>query len=295
MTKFPRLFTAMVTPFNEDLSIDFDAAQKLALSLIESGSPGLVVCGTTGESPTLSVQEKFDLFKAIKEAVGNKGILIAGTGTNSTADCIKLTEGACKVGVDGHLIVVPYYNKPSQEGLYQHYKAVALATDLPIMMYNIPSRTGINMLPETVARLAEIPNIVGLKESCGVFDQISTLKLILPEEFLIYSGDDSLTLPMLSLGCYGVVSVASHIVAKQIKQMIDAYVAGNVEESWKIHLQLFNLFRAMFVTVNPTPVKKALSLMNVINSSKVRLPLVEASEAETKVILEALLSSKLLA
>ena len=294
MTTFPRLFTAMVTPFKEDLSIDYDAAQKLALSLIESGSPGIVVCGTTGESPTLSVQEKFDLFKAVKEAVGDKGTLLAGTGTNSTADCIKLTEGACKVGVDGHLVVVPYYNKPNQEGLYQHFKAVSDATELPIMMYNIPGRTGINMLPETVARLAGIPNIIGLKESSGVFDQISLLKLILPEDFLIYSGDDSLTLPMLSLGCYGVVSVASHVVPGQIKHMIESYIAGNVEEAWKSHRKLFNLFRAMFVTVNPTPVKKALSLMNIIGTSKVRLPLVEASEAEIKVIVEALSSFNLL-
>jgi len=287
MSIFPRLFTAMVTPFKEDLSIDYEGAQQLALRLIEAGSSGLVVVGTTGESPTLTVQEKFDLFKAVKEAVGDKGAVVAGTGTNSTIDCIKLVEGADKIGLDGHLIVAPYYNKPNQEGLYQHFKTVAQATAKPVMMYNIPSRTGINMLPKTVARLAEIPNIAGLKDSTGNCDQISELKLILPEDFLIYSGDDSMTLPILSLGGYGVVSVASHVVPAQINEMINAYFSGDIRQALKIHLDLFNLFKALFITVNPIPVKKALSLLNIC-SSRVRLPLVEASSEETETVRAAL-------
>ncbi len=282
MNTFPRLFTAMVTPFKEDLSIDFDAAQRLALKLVNEGS-GLVVCGTTGESPTLSIKEKIDLFKAVKEAVGEKGTVLAGTGTNSTSDCIEMTQAACKLGVDGVMVVVPYYNKPNQEGLYQHFKAVAAESSLPILLYNVPGRTGINMLPDTVKRLAGISNIVGIKEACGDMDQVSLLRSILPKDFLIYSGDDSITLPMMALGCFGVISVASNIAAKEINQMLKAFTAGKTEEALQIHLRLFDLFRAMFLTTNPIPVKKAVSLTGMC-SDKLRLPMVEADSKQEKVI-----------
>ncbi len=283
MRELPRLITAMITPFKDDLSVDYEAAQKLAQLLINEGSEGLVISGTTGESPTLSVNEKMELFRAVKEAVGDKGYIIAGTGTNSTADCIKLTKGATKAGVDAVMIVVPYYNKPNAEGLYQHYKAAAGATDLPVILYNVPGRTGINMLPETVARLSEIKNIIAVKEASGNLDQVSMIRNMVPEDFIIYSGDDSLTLPMLSVGAYGVISVASHLVAPQIKEMITAYTAGEVKKAAAIHGKLFDLFRTMFITANPIPVKKALSLLGR-TADTVRLPLVNATEDETEKI-----------
>jgi 4-hydroxy-tetrahydrodipicolinate synthase len=281
------MITAMVTPFKDDLSVDYEGAQKLALHLIESGNDGLVIAGTTGESPTLSLKEKLSLFSAIKEAVGNKGQIIAGTGSNSTADSIYLTQEAEKIGVDGIMAVVPYYNKPNQEGMYQHFKAIAMETSLPVMLYNVPGRTGTNLLPETVARLSAISNIVALKEAAGNLDQVSTLKTLLPENFLVFSGDDSLTLPMLSVGAYGVVSVAGHLVGNDIKKMIDSYISGDVHQARAIHQQLFPLFRAIFVTTNPIPVKKALSLLG-LPSGKLRLPLVEASTKETEIIKETL-------
>lgn len=280
MRNLPTLVTAMVTPFKEDMSVDYAAAQQLASLLVEEGSEGLVISGTTGESPTLSVNEKMELFKAIKEAVGDKGYIIAGTGTNATADCLKLTEGATKAGVDAVMVVVPYYNKPNAEGLYQHYKAAAGATDLPMILYNVPGRTGINMLPETVARLSEIKNIVAVKEASGNLDQVSQIRNMVPEDFKIYSGDDSLTLPMLSVGAHGVISVASHLVAPQIKEMVMSYRAGEVKKAAAIHGKLFNLFRTMFITANPIPVKEALRLMGR-PAGGVRLPLVNPTAEET--------------
>lgn len=287
MPSLPRLVTAMITPFKEDLSIDFEGAQDLALTLIEEGSEGLVVSGTTGESPALSVREKSELFKAVKEAVGKKGFIIAGTGTNSTADCLEITKNAEKAGADAVMVVVPYYNKPNAEGIFRHFTAVAGRTDLPMIMYNVPGRTGINMTPETVARLCRVPNIIGLKEACGSMDQVSAIRSVVPDDFLIYSGDDSLTLPMLALGGYGVISVASHLAASRIKEMITSYLAGEVRQAAAIHAELFNLFRTMFITANPIPVKKALNLMGR-PAGGLRLPLVEASEAETRQIRAAL-------
>lgn len=287
MKKFPRLITAMITPFKDDYSIDFAGAQKLALQLLEEGNEGLVITGTTGEAPAMSKQEKLNLFKSIKEVVGDRAWIFAGTGSNSTIDTIHLTEEAAKTGVDGVMLVTPYYNKPNQEGLYQHFKAVASAVDLPIILYNVPGRTGVNMLPDTVARLAGISNIVALKEACGNLDQVSTLKTVLPEDFYVYSGDDSLTLPMLAMGCYGIISVAAHLVGKDMLEMINAYAAGDVQKAYRIHLRLFPLIKALFVTTSPIPVKKALSLLQR-PSGKLRLPLVEASPAETQIISEAL-------
>ncbi|MDD2212404.1 MAG: 4-hydroxy-tetrahydrodipicolinate synthase [Clostridia bacterium] len=287
MNNFPRLLTAMITPFKDDLSIDFAGAQKLALQLIAEGNEGLVISGTTGESPTLSKEEKLDLFKAIKEAVGAKAWVFAGTGSNCTLDSAHLTEEATRTGVDGIMLVTPYYNKPNQEGLYQHFKTIAATTDLPVILYNVPGRTAANLLPDTVAKLAAIPNIAAVKESSGNLDQISILKTKVPEDFYVYSGDDFLTLPMLAVGCYGIISVVAHLVAKEMREMIYAYLDGDVQKACRLHLQLYPIFKALFVTSNPIPVKKALALAGR-PAGKLRLPLVEASTAETQIISEAM-------
>ena len=287
MQKLPRLITAMITPFKNDYSVDFEGAQKLALQLIEEGNEGLVISGTTGESPSLNKEEKLDLFKAIKEVVGSKAWVIAGTGSNSTLDSARFTEEAAGTGVDGVMLVTPYYNKPTQDGLYQHFKIVAESIDLPVILYNVPGRTGINLLPDTVVKLAEVPNIVALKEACGNLDQVSALKTKLPEDFYVYSGDDILTLPMLAVGCYGIISVVAHIVGKQMSAMIKAYLTGDIQKATQIHLQLYPIFKALFVVSNPIPVKKALELVGR-PSGKLRLPLVEPSPAETEIIRGAL-------
>lgn len=289
MRELPRVITAMITPFNEDETVDYEGAQELALKLLENGSQGLVVTGTTGESPTLSKQEKLTLYAAVKDAVGKKGWVFAGTGSNSTAESVSLTEEASRLGVDGIMAVTPYYNKPNQEGLYRHFSTVAKATSLPVILYNVPGRTGVNMLPETVVRLAQIKNITALKEACGNTDQVSALKALLPNDFIIYSGDDSLTLPILSVGGYGVISVASHVAGKLIKDMISQFISGRIEEASKLHVKLYPLFKAMFVTTNPIPVKKAVSLLGW-PSGKPRLPLVEASGQETAAISQAMAS-----
>lgn len=261
MIKFGRVLTATITPFKEDGSVNYAVAEKLAVHLVDRGSDSLVVCGTTGESPTLTWDEEYELFQVIQKAVAGKAKVIAGAGSNSTYEAIEATKKAAKLGLDGCLQVVPYYNKPPQEGLYEHFRAIALsAPELPIMLYNIPGRTGQNMLPETVAKLAEIPNIAAVKEASGNLDQASQIRLLTPPEFAIYSGDDSLTLPMLAVGASGVVSVASHLVGEQLQQMIAAFEAGQVQVATQIHLQLFDLFKALFLTTNPIPVKAALKL-----------------------------------
>lgn len=289
---FGRMLTAMVTPLNKDLTVNYSQTKKLAAHLVQTGSDGLVVAGTTGESPTLSNEEKIELFRAVVEEVGGKAAVIAGTGSNSTAGSIALTQAAQKAGVDGIMLVVPYYNKPSQEGLWQHFKAVAESTDLPVILYNIPGRTSINMLPETVARLAEISNIVAIKESSGNMNQVSELKSILPEHFAIYSGDDALTLPILALGGKGVISVASHLVGLRIKEMINAYTSGNTTLATKIHLELLPVFNGMFITTNPAPVKAALNFIGY-EVGGLRLPLVEANAAEKDTIKALLANMKL--
>ncbi|GET41857.1 dihydrodipicolinate synthase [Microseira wollei NIES-4236] len=261
VVSFGRAITAMITPFKEDGSVNYAVAEKLAAYLAENGSDGIVVCGTTGESPSLTWDEEYELFQVVKNAVNGKALVIAGTGSNSTTEAIAATQKAAKIGLDGSLQVVPYYNKPPQEGLYRHFQAIAQASpDLPIMLYNIPGRTGQNMLPETVARLAEIPNIVAIKEASGNLDQASQIRCLTPPDFQIYSGDDSLTLPLLSIGGTGVVSVASHLVGPQLQTMIQAFEAGKIKEATQIHLQLFPLFKALFATTNPIPVKAALKL-----------------------------------
>ena len=251
----------MITPFKEDGSVNYAVAEQLAAHLVEQGTDALVVCGTTGESPTLSWDEEYQLFQVVLQAVAKKALVLAGTGSNSTEEAIAATQKAAKIGVDGSLQVVPYYNKPPQAGLYHHFQAIAQSCpNLPLLLYNIPGRTGQNLQPETVARLAEVKNIVGIKESSGNLDQVSEIRRLTPTEFKIYSGDDYLTLPLLAVGGSGVVSVASHLVGKQLQQMIQAFETGQVEVATQIHLQLYPLFKALFVTANPIPVKIALKL-----------------------------------
>lgn len=287
--KSGQVFTAMITPMNKDHSVNYTAAVELAQRLGENGSDGVVLSGTTGESPTLSFEEKVKLFSAVTDALGGQMTIIAGTGSNSTEDTIALTKAAEKAGVDGIMLVTPYYNKPSQQGLYEHFKAVADSTSLPIMLYSVPGRTSVNLLPETVARLAEIDNIVAIKEASGSLDQVSVLKTMVPEDFLIYSGDDSLTLPILAVGGAGVVSVVSHLVGREIKAMISAFLAGKNQEALEIHLRLMPLFKAMFLTTNPVPVKRALEFVG-FDTGPLRLPLVDLTEEEAQKIKDVLFS-----
>lgn len=281
------VITAMATPFRPDGAVDYDRAAELARRLVQTGSTGLVVAGTTGESPTLTDEEKLELVRVVKDAVGNGAAVLAGTGTYDTAHSVHLSREAQRAGADGLLVVVPYYNRPTQEGLYRHFRAVAESTDLPVLMYNIPGRTGTNMLPETVARLSEVRNIAGIKEASGSLDQVSEIRRRTPEHFLIYSGDDSLTLPYLSVGAVGIVSVAAHLVGREIAEMIAHFQAGRVEEARRIHLRLFPLFRALFVAPNPVPLKAALEMAG-FPVGKPRLPLVEATEKEREQIAAAM-------
>ncbi|WP_228055090.1 4-hydroxy-tetrahydrodipicolinate synthase [Gloeocapsopsis crepidinum] len=275
--------TAMVTPFKEDGNVNYAVAEQLAVYLTENGTDTLVVCGTTGESPTLSWDEEYELFQVILKAVAGKALVMAGTGSNSTKEAIAATEKAAKIGVHGSLQIVPYYNKPPQAGIYQHFKAIAQACpELPIILYNVPGRTGQNLQPETVARLAEVENIVGIKESSGNLDQASEIRRLTSSEFKLYSGDDSLTLPLLSVGGSGVVSVASHLVGTQLQKMIQAFTTGQIQVATQIHLKLFPLFKALFVTTNPIPVKAALKIQGWEVGST-RLPLhEEANEVSQK-------------
>ncbi|MEL6136468.1 MAG: 4-hydroxy-tetrahydrodipicolinate synthase [Cyanobacteria bacterium J06628_6] len=260
-TDFGRVLTAMATPFNAAGAVDYDVAGKLASHLVDNGTDTLVICGTTGESPTLTWDEEYRLFQAVMAAVGDRGKVMAGTGSNSTREAIEATQKAEALGVDGAMLVVPYYNKPPQAGLYAHFSAIATAVpDLPILLYNVPGRTGCNLLPETVAKLAAIPNVVAIKQANGNLDQASEIRRLCPPEFVLYSGEDSLTLPMLALGATGVVSVASHLVGPDLQVMIQAFQAGAVHKATAIHLRLMPLFKALFATTNPIPVKAALRL-----------------------------------
>ncbi len=272
---FGRVITAMVTPFAEDGSVNYGVAEKLAVHLVDNGSDSLVICGTTGESPTLSWSEEYELFKVVKQAVGHRAKIIAGTGSNSTTEAIIATEKAAKLDLDGSLQVVPYYNKPPQSGLYQHFKAIAEACpDLPMMLYNVPGRTACNLEPETVANLAQLSNIIAIKEASGNIEQGYKIRCLTPTNFAIYSGEDALTLPLLTAGSSGVVSVASHLVGKQMQTMIEAYMTGDNQRATNIQLKLFPLFQSLFMTTNPIPVKTALNLQGW-KMGKLRQPLCE--------------------
>lgn len=284
---FGTLLTAMITPMLEDLSVDYDGAAKLAEYLIEQGSDGLVVAGSTGESPTLTDEEKVKLFATVVDAVGGKVPVIAGTGSNSTAHTIELTKQAEKVGVDGVMLVAPYYNRPSQAGLLQHFKTIVQETRLPVMIYNIPSRTGVNISADTMLEIAKLRNVAAVKEASGNLDQVGEIIRRSGRDFKVYSGDDSLTLPILSIGGDGVVSVASHIVGLRMREMIDAYNNGQTKSAADIHLELLPLFKALFITTNPVPVKKALSMMG-LPAGPVRLPLANPSDDEVARIKQVL-------
>jgi 4-hydroxy-tetrahydrodipicolinate synthase len=257
------------------------------LKLVAEGSDAIVAHGTTGESPTLTHEEEYELYRVLSKVLRGKAKLIAGTGSNSTATAIASTRKAETIGVDGALLVVPYYNKPSQDGMIAHFKAVAENTGLPLMIYNIPGRTGVNMLPETLAQLVQVRNYVAIKESAGSVEQVAAMRQQTPESFAIYSGDDSLTLPFLSVGACGVVSVASHIVGREIGQMIEDFLGGRVQSAEKLHLRLLPLFKALFVEPNPTPLKAALALSGFPVGIP-RLPLLEATP-KTKDLLKNVL------
>jgi 4-hydroxy-tetrahydrodipicolinate synthase len=282
-TTLGRLLTAMVTPFRDDLSIDLDGAARLAQHLVETGSDGIVVTGTTGEVPTLTFEEKIELYRVVKQTVQGTAAVIAGTGNYSTEESIHVTRAAERVGLDGVMAVVPYYNNPPQEGLYRHFKAIAESTALPLIVYNVPSRTVRNLEAATAVRLAEIPNIVAIKEASGKLDQVTEIIAGSPDDLLVYSGDDPLTLPIMAVGGYGVISVVSHVAGPQIKSMIEAFVSGDVTGAASLHCQLSPLFKALFVTTNPIPVKAALAMCG-LPAGGLRPPLLEATEAERAVI-----------
>ncbi|MFC1942105.1 4-hydroxy-tetrahydrodipicolinate synthase [Chloroflexota bacterium] len=292
MKKPGRLLTAMVTPFKESGEVDFEQAKKLALALLDSGSEGLVVVGTTGESPTLIREEEKRLFTEIKSVVGDRGSVIAGTGSNSTAEAMEATREAEKIGVDACLLVVPYYNKPSQEGLYQHFKTIARSTSLPCILYNVPSRTITSLDVDTIVRLSQIDNIIGIKEASGNMDQVSHTISKVREDFLVWSGNDTDTFNLITLGGYGLISVASHLVGKQIKEMIDKILTGKIAEAAAIHRHLLPLVNALFIVSNPCPVKYALNQVG-FNVGKPRLPLVEPDEKSAAIIGETLKKYKI--
>jgi len=276
MAEIGRLLTAMVTPFDEKGDVDFEQAKKLAHALLDSGSDGIVLSGTTGESPTLTTDEKMRLFSEVKQSVGDKGVVIAGTGTYSTAESIELSQEAEKQGVDGLLLVVPYYNKPPQEGMYQHFKAIAGKTNLPCIVYNIMGRTGVNMTDETTIRLSQIDNIVGTKEASGDMNQIARIIQGASPDFKVWSGDDNQTFLIMSIGGYGVVSVVAHLVGNQIKHMMGLLLEGDVEGAAAEHRRLLPIFLGMFTESNPIPVKYAVDHLG-LKVGAPRLPLVPPS------------------
>lgn len=279
MTDFGRVLTAMVTPFDSEMQVDYGKARKLARYLVENGSDGIVVAGTTGESPTLTNEERNKLVEAVVNEVGDRAKVIVGTGNNDTFDSMGMTKDAEKTGAHGVMAVVPYYNKPPQEGLYNHFRMIAESTNLPVILYNIPGRSAINMNAETIARLAQIDNIVAIKEAAGSMDQVSEIRRSTPADFIIYSGDDSLTLPMLALGAHGIISVVSHVVGNELQQMIGAFLGGDLVKATQIHMDLFPVFKTMFLTSNPIPVKTCLNLMGH-EVGGMRPPLLDATEAE---------------
>lgn len=282
------VITAMVTPFNEKREIDFPAVEKLAKHLVDTGSDAILVAGTTGESPTLTHEEEYELLYAVKGVVSGSAKVIMGAGSNCTRTAIDSSKKAAEIGADAILSVVPYYNKPNQQGMIEHFSAIAKNVDIPIILYNIPGRTGVNMQPSTAAFLAkEYPNIVALKQSFPDMDVITELNSICPDDFAIYCGDDSLTLPMLSLGAHGVISVASHVVGNEIKSLIHNFKSGQVKAARNMHQKLYPLFRKLFMAPNPVPVKAVLSRLKMFENY-VRRPLVELTEIERAELFDVL-------
>lgn len=283
---FKGSMTALITPFKNN-RVDEKAFKNLIEFQIKNGTDAVVPCGTTGESATLSYEEHERVVELAVEAVNGKIPVIAGTGSNSTQETIMLTRHAKQSGADAALLITPYYNKPTQEGLYQHYRAIAEEVDIPIILYNVPGRTGVNMLPETVARLSEIKNIIGIKEATGNLQQVSDTIELAKKGFIILSGDDFTTLPILAIGGSGVISVTSNIAPKDVSLMCDAFFAGNFDKAVKLHYKLQSLHRAMFIETNPIPVKTALAMMGKIEE-EFRLPLVRMGDANRKKLKKAL-------
>ncbi len=285
---FGRVLTAMITCFNTDGGVDYAETARMAKWLAANGSDGLVVAGTTGESATLSHDEKLKLFRCVRESVGPDTKVLAGTGSYDTAATTALSRVAGDTGVDGLLVVTPYYNKPSQEGLYQHYKAVAQSTNLSIVLYNVPGRTQVNLEAATVIRLAEIDNIVGVKEASGLLAQVGDIVLGTPPEFMLYGGADEVNLPILALGGVGNISVISHVVGPDLQKMHRAFFDGDLDTARAIHLKTLAVTKAMFCAPSPTPTKTALSLMGVLPNPALRLPLIDATDTERSRIQTAL-------
>ncbi|BAM47577.1 4-hydroxy-tetrahydrodipicolinate synthase [Amphibacillus xylanus] len=288
---FGQIITAMVTPFDDNNQINFPMVTELMNYLISNGTDAIIVAGTTGESPTLTHQEKIDLFKHAVKVADGKYPIIAGTGSNNTKESVELSKEAEAIGVDGLLLVTPYYNKPSQAGLYEHYTAIAKATKLPIMLYNIPGRTSVQLDINTIIALSKVENIVSLKDSSGNLDALSQIIEETKDNFTVYSGDDSLTLPIKSIGGAGVVSVSSHIIGNEFKEMLELYEAGEVKKAAKLHRKLLPIMRGLFMAPSPAPVKAALKIKG-LNVGNVRLPLVDLTEAEQKLIYDLIESNK---
>jgi 4-hydroxy-tetrahydrodipicolinate synthase len=282
----------MVTPFKENGEVDYKQAVKLAAALLDSGNDGVVVAATTGEAPTLTWEEELRLFAEVKSAVGNRGTIVAYTGSNSTAEAVEATEKAEKTGVDACLSVVPYYNRPNQEGIYQHFKAIAESTSLPIIMYNIPSRVVVNMEPETIARLSRIDNIIGVKEASGNMEHVAKTLNSAREGFLIWSGNDNDTFLIMALGGYGVIGVTTHLVGRQYKKMMNLILKSQIAEATTIHRHLVPLVNAMFLVPSPAPIKYALNHLG-FRVGKPRLPLVEPDEKAAAAIRETLKKYKI--
>ncbi|WP_411388038.1 4-hydroxy-tetrahydrodipicolinate synthase [Rossellomorea vietnamensis] len=276
---FGRVSTAMVTPFDRKGNIDFTKTTQLIHYLIENGSDSLVVAGTTGESPTLTKEEKVALFRHVVKVVNGRIPVIAGTGSNNTHASIELTKKAEEAGVDAVMLVAPYYNKPSQEGMYQHFKVIAESTSLPVMLYNIPGRSSVNVSPETIIRLSKIENIVAVKEASGDLDSMTDIISHTTDDFMLYSGDDGLTLPVLSIGGAGIVSVASHVIGNEMQEMVSSFLGGNITEAAQLHQKLLPIMKGLFTSPNPTPVKTALQ-MKGLDVGSVRLPLIPLTEVE---------------
>ncbi|WP_404335032.1 4-hydroxy-tetrahydrodipicolinate synthase [Planococcus rifietoensis] len=289
--KFGQVITAMATPFDSDGEIDFQATTNLVEYLINNGSDGIVVAGTTGESPTLSTDEKVALFVHVVTVADGRAKIIAGTGSNNTRASVALTQQAEQAGVDGIMLVTPYYNKPSQEGMYRHFEAIANATTLPVMLYNIPGRSVVNLSVDTIVRLSLIDNITCVKEASGDLDAASEIIERTSGDFAVYSGDDSLTLPMLSVGGTGIVSVASHIIGNEMQEMVKLFRTGDTAGAAALHRKLLPTMKALFAAPSPSPVKAALNLSGVPVGG-VRLPMLALTEEETATLQQFLPSAK---
>jgi 4-hydroxy-tetrahydrodipicolinate synthase len=279
MVRFGRIATAMVTPFDRKGHIDFSKTTQLVNYLIANGSESLVVCGTTGESPTLSKEEKLALIDHVIKVVNKRVPVIAGTGSYNTYESIELTKKAENLGADAIMLVAPYYNKPNQEGLYQHFKSVAQETALPILLYNIPGRSVVNVEPETIIALSQIKNIVAVKEASGNLNKMTKIIANTPDHFELYTGDDGNTLPVLSIGGVGVISVAAHVIGNEMQEMVKKFLDGQISEAAKLHQKLLPIMVELFKAPNPVPVKTALQ-MKGLDVGTVRLPLVPLTENE---------------